>query len=95
VTTGQSPNWFRPSYRLRPRRAWFHLRAAPFGEIDDHIPEAIALLAPISEREIRVLCVDRDAVYPTTVRIHRIVAARPGETWYPYAAGAFGAELML
>src|SRR5207244_13367257 len=40
----EPPNWFRPSYRVRPRKAWFHLRVAPFGAIDDDVPEAVALL---------------------------------------------------
>jgi hypothetical protein len=89
------PNWFRPSYRLRPRRAWFHLRAGSFGRIDESAPEAIALLAPIGERFVTVLCVDSDRVFPATVPIRRVLAARPTETWFPYGAGAFGAELMF
>ena len=35
VENEEPPNWFRPSYRMRPRRAWFHLRAGSFGRIDD------------------------------------------------------------
>lgn len=95
VTDGQPPNWFRPSYRLRPRRAWFHLRAVSFGRIDAELSEAIALLAPIGQRAIHVLCADGRDVYPTTVPMRPIAAARPTSTWYPYGAGAFGAELML
>ncbi len=95
VNGEEPPNWFRPSYRLRPRRAWFHLRARSFGDIDPDAPEAIALLAPIGERMLRVLCVDGDRVYPSTVPIRPIVAAGPTDTWYAYGAGAFGAELML
>jgi hypothetical protein len=91
----EPPNWFRPSYRIRPRRAWFHLRVAPFGIVESGFPEAVALLAPVSPREIRVLCVDGRAVYPTTIPMRPIIAARPTPTWYPYGAGAFGAELML
>ena len=95
VENEEPPNWFRPSYRMRPRRAWFHLRAAPFGRIDDAVPEGIALLAPIGERFISVLCIDGNRVFPTTVPIRRIAAARATETWFPYGAGAFGAELMF
>ena len=91
----EPPNWFRPSYRIRPRRAWFHLRVAPFGVIESEVAEAVALLAPVSPREIRVLCVDGRAVYSTTIPMRPILAARPTPTWYPYGAGAFGAELML
>jgi hypothetical protein len=95
VDGGEAPNWFRPSYRLRPRRAWFHLRAAAFGDVDGDVPQAIALLAAVGERSIRVLCVDGNRVFPTALAIPRVVAARPAETWYPYGAGAFGAELMF
>ena len=91
----QPPNWFRPSYRIRPRRAWFHLRVAPFGVVESGLAEGVALLAPVSAREIRVLCVDGRSVYPTTIPMRPILAARPASTWYPYGAGAFGAELML
>jgi hypothetical protein len=91
----EPPNWFRPSYRIRPRRAWFHLRVAPFGAVESDLPQAVALLAPVSPRELRVLCVDGRAVYPTTIPMRPIIAARPTSTWYPYGAGAFGAELML
>lgn len=91
----EPPNWFRPSYRIRPRRAWFHLRVAPFGVLEGEVAEAVALLAPVSPRELRVLCVDGRVVYPTTIPMRPILAARPTSTWYPYGAGAFGAELML
>ncbi|HYS56271.1 MAG TPA: hypothetical protein VER58_21130 [Thermoanaerobaculia bacterium] len=91
----EPPNWFRPSYRVRPRKAWFHLRVAPFGAIDEDVPEAVALLAPVSRREIRALCVDGGAAYPVTLPLRPIIAAWPTATWYPFGAGAFGAELML
>lgn len=89
------PNWFRPSYRVRPRKAWFHLRVLPFGTIEDDVPEAVALLAPVSRGEIRVLCVDGRSAYATSLPLRPILAARPTATWYPFGAGAFGVELML
>jgi hypothetical protein len=92
VTKSQPPNWFRPSYRARPVRAWFHLLAIRRGEVDRTLPEAIALLAPIENRTIHILCQDGRAA---TIDSSRIVAIEPEETWYPYAAGAFGAEIML
>lgn len=95
VGKSEAPNWFRPSYRLHPRRAWFHLRAEPFGRLDDEAPQAIALLAAVGERQIRVLCVDGNRVFPTALAIRRAVAAKPAETWYPYGAGAFAVELMF
>lgn len=95
VTRGTPPNWYRPTYRLPPRRAWFHLRAVPAGAIDAAVPVAVALLAPVQKRHIRVLCVEDGAVYPATIEVKRVFAARPAETWYPYGAGAFGAEIMI
>ena len=88
-------NWFRPSYRTRPVRAWFHLRADAFGAIDASLPIAIALLAPIHVRTLRLLCTDGDAAFVATVNAARVLAAAPTETWFPFAAGCFGAEFML
>ena len=34
VSKSQPPIWFRPSYRARPVRAWFHLRAIHRGQVD-------------------------------------------------------------
>lgn len=95
ITNERPPNWFRPSYRVRPRRAWFHVRVVGFGELDPEVPEAVALLAPAGRESIRALCVDRGEVYPATIPLRPILAARPSARWYPYGAGAFGAELML
>ncbi|HUJ14847.1 MAG TPA: hypothetical protein VL284_13765 [Thermoanaerobaculia bacterium] len=96
VTSMQPPNWFRPSYRLRPRRAWFHVRAEELGEVDEGLPEAIALLAPVGEA-VQLLCVEGDRVFPAAVIPARRppLAARPSRRWYPYAAGTFGTELMI
>jgi len=91
---GEPPNWFRPSYRLRPRRAWMNVRAVEFGEIDETLPLVIALLAPAGRRS-RVLCIDGDRVFPTIITPARALAARPTNVWFPYAAGTFGAELMI
>lgn len=91
---GEPPNWFRPSYRWRPRRAWMNVRASGFGDIDDSLPLAIALLAPAGRRA-RVLCVDGKRVFPTIITTARAAAAHPTNVWFPYAAGTFGAELMI
>jgi hypothetical protein len=95
VTAEGPPNWFRPSYRLRPRRAWFHLRVQAAGEIDETLPVAIALLAPIEGRSVRLLCSDGDDVYSAVIEARRVLAARATSIWYPYSAGSFGAEMML
>jgi hypothetical protein len=95
-STGRWPNWYRPSYRGRPIRAPFSLRATcDVKDIDEDLPRAIALLAPVERLTLHVLCVHRDAVFPATVRIARIDAISDATRWYPYGAGSFGAELML
>jgi hypothetical protein len=96
VTSDPPPNWYRPGYAVRPVRAWLNLRALPFGSIDAGAPLAVALLAPVDGTTLRVLCVDGDDVFPSTVDATRIAAvSRDTPTWYPYAAGSFGAEMML
>jgi len=96
LTAGPWPNWFRPSYRTRPVRMPLHLRAvAASDNIDNSVPEAIALLAPVAGNVLHVLCVDGDAVFPTTVAVERVLAARPSDRWYPYGAGSFGAEMLV
>jgi hypothetical protein len=96
VTSDSPPNWYRPAYAAPPVRAWLNIRALPFGSIDPATPAAVALLAPIDGTTLRVLCVDGDDVFPTTVSASHIAAVGRGEaTWYPYAAGSFGVEMML
>jgi hypothetical protein len=96
VTADQPPNWFRPSYSVRPCRAWLNLRALPFGTIDRSVPRAIALLAPVVGTTLHVLCVDGDDVFPTTLDAARVSAVSPdAPIRYPYETGSFGVEMML
>ena len=68
----------------------------PAADIDPDAPLGIALLEPVHGTMLRVLCVDGDAVFPTTVDASHIAAvSRTEPVWYPYAAGSFGAEMML
>ena len=91
-----APNWDRPSYRVRPVRAPFSLRAScDVNQIDEDLPRAIALLAPIERLTMSVLCVRDTDVFPATVRVARIDAVSTAVRWYPYGAGSFGAEMML
>jgi hypothetical protein len=83
----QWPNRFRPSYRIRPLPMPFHLRARPFGVIDEASPEAIALVGAR-----RVLLEDGSLV---PIRLDRVHGVGKTEGWYPYGAGSFGAALML
>lgn len=93
---GEWPNWYRPSYRLRPRRMPHDLRLeCGVTAIDETRPRAIALLAPVEGLTLRVLVEDGPRVYPCTVRVTRIDAVSDQRTWYPYGAGSFGAEMML
>jgi hypothetical protein len=90
------PNWYRPSYRVRPVRMPLNLRLeCAVTAIDRDRPVAVALLAPVGGLVLRVLVVDGERVYPATVRITRIDAVAAEREWYPYAGGSFGAELML
>jgi len=94
------PNWYRPSYRVRPVRMPLQLRLeCGVKEIDIDRPVAVALLAPVSiinsELVLRVLIDDRDRAFRSTVRVARIDAVSDERTWYPYGGGSFGAEMML
>jgi hypothetical protein len=90
------PNWYRPSYRVRPVRMPMNLVATcHVTEIDRSRPVAIALLAPVSGLTLRVLVDDGRRVFPARVRVARIDAIADEAEWYPYGAGSFGAELML
>lgn len=93
--TGPWPNVYRPSYRMRPIRMPLNLRIeCDVTEIERDRPVAVALLAPAST-VLRVLIEDGERAYPATVRVTRIDAVSPPTTWYPYAGGSFGAEMML
>jgi hypothetical protein len=90
------PNVFRPSYRIRPVRTPLNLRLeCDVDVIDRDLPEAVALLAPVAGLMLRVLVADARRVYPATIRVTRIDAVARERSWYPYAAGAFGSEIML
>jgi hypothetical protein len=90
------PNFYRPSYRVRPVRMPLNLRIeCDETAIDETAPRAIALLAPMEGPSLSVLVEDRGSVYAATVRVTRIRAVAHERTWYPYAGGSFGAEMML
>ena len=90
------PNWYRPSYRVRPLRTPFNLRATFVSQqVDRDLPRAVALLAPVDGLVMRVLCTDGRSSYPSTLRVSRIDGIAVEARWYPYAAGSYGAEMML
>ena len=93
---GDWPNWFRPSYRIAPRRVPMNLRIeAAADTIDSSLPSAVALLAPPHGASIRVLLDDGSRSWPATIRTRSVRAVSRRRIWYPYAAGSFGAEMML
>lgn len=93
---GDWPNWYRPSYRVRPVRMPLNLRVqCDVTEIEADRPIAVALLAPPDGLVLRVLIEDGDRVYASAVRVTRIDAVSRTTKWYPYGAGSFGAEMML
>lgn len=91
LTSPPWPNWWRPSYRTRPVRMPLHVRAVDGGEMEQ-AARAVALLAPVAGNVLHVLLED-GAV--TTIAVERILAVRNTNRWYPYAAGSFGAELLV
>jgi hypothetical protein len=91
----EPPNWYRPSYRIRPVRLWHNLRAVPFGSLEDDVPRAIALLAPPERGLLQVLCVAGEEAFAASVKVASVRAVGEAGRWYPYAAGAFGAEMLL
>lgn len=96
IHTPPWPNWYRPSYRVRPVRMPInvHLRCE-VDFIDRDLPEAVAILAPVSGLVIRVLIEQSGQVFASAVRVARIDAVGRETCWYPYGAGTFGAEVML
>jgi hypothetical protein len=96
ITSERWPNWYRPSYRVRPVRSPLNIRVeAAERDVDPDLPQAVALLAPPAGREVRLLCTDSDSVFTAAVTIRRIRAAGPKWEWFPYGAGSWGAEMEL
>jgi len=90
------PNWYRPSYRVRPLRAPLDVRLeCAVTEIDRGLPVAVALLGPVDVGALPVLIDDGERPFPATLRLGRIEAVATQKRWYPYGAGSFGAEMML
>ncbi|HUP59444.1 MAG TPA: hypothetical protein VNA69_03375 [Thermoanaerobaculia bacterium] len=90
------PNWYRPSYRVRPIRMPLDVRIrCEVIAIERDRPLAVALLAPIDGLTLRVLVDDGERAWPATVRVTRIDAVADEAVWYPYGGGSFGAEMML
>ncbi|HVS32614.1 MAG TPA: hypothetical protein VMS98_14310 [Thermoanaerobaculia bacterium] len=90
------PNWYRPSYRVRPQLVPLNVRArCSVTGIEPSLARAVALLAPPHGLSLRVLVVEGSDVYAATVHVDRIDAIAPPGRWYPYAAGSFGALMTV
>ncbi|HEX6087267.1 MAG TPA: hypothetical protein VF266_22240 [Thermoanaerobaculia bacterium] len=94
--TESSINFYRPSYRMRPVRMPFNLALDPgVTTIDEALPRAIALLEPVQGLTLRVLIEEERSVYPAVVTVTGIEGVAAERTWYPYGAGAYGAEILV
>ena len=85
------PHWFRPSYRVRPVRMPFHVRAEPTAEdVPPALPRVVALLGADE-----ALYQDGDIAFRSTIELRRPRLVGPPRAWYPLGAGAFGSEVLL
>lgn len=93
---GEWPNAFRPSYRARPRRMPMNLRMEGAADpIDASLPRAVAFLGTAEDGRVSLLLEDGGRSWRASIRIDHVRAVAPDARWYPYAAGSFGAEMML
>lgn len=92
------PNFYRPSYRSRPSRAAFHLRATlpPSADACDH--EGVALLAPVSVHQQRlyasVLCRD-GSIAMVDAKLEDLRSGGGPEMWLPTGAGTWSGEVLI
>ncbi len=66
---GEPPNFYRPSYRVRPIRQWMNVRAIPFGTMQS-APKVLALVDGG-----KALVDDGGRVFVTPLRVDRVTAA--------------------
>ena len=90
------PNVYRPSYRVRPRRAPMNVAVrCAVTEIEEGLPRAVALLAPVNGLTLRILCVDGAAVFPATARAARVDTVTPAARWFPFDGGVWAGEAEI
>ncbi len=98
-------NWFRPSYRSRPRRTGFHLALdVPAVRDDGDAPTAVAIGPARIEGgslEVDLLISGHDTprtgslVIDATSLPERLLAAPGDPSWFPLGAGAWGTPMLL
>ncbi|MEO8217884.1 MAG: hypothetical protein ABI718_12455 [Acidobacteriota bacterium] len=101
------PNFFRPSFRSRPTRVWFHIdTVAENSNLGAWDYRAEALLGPIRSGNGRIalglLCRALDeAVFAVEIDLDadgwlRAISGTSSErTWFPFAAGSWGRTLLV
>ncbi|HET7711254.1 MAG TPA: hypothetical protein VFL80_04940 [Thermoanaerobaculia bacterium] len=89
------PNWFRPSYRARPQPAPMNVAVEADETPLPSVPRAVALLAPADGLRFRVLCLSDDEAFPLRFTFRRVLGVSGDRRWYPFAAGAFGSEMLI
>ena len=90
------PNWYRPSYRSRPRRVPLNVELKCNAiDVEPRLPRAIALLASPEGLTVHALCEDGGDVFPTRLDVVRIEGTLGEATWYPVAAGVYARETVV
>ena len=102
-----APNFFRPSYRARPVRGWFHVDLRYENESEQTADfSAEAVIGPLGPERGRIvlalLCRDSDgSVFATQLELpadawtSSITFASSERRWFPYAAGTWGRSLRI
>jgi hypothetical protein len=90
------PNWYRPSYRVRPRRLPIDIALRCNAvDFDPDLPRAIALLGPPDGMTLHVLCDDGGESFATRIEVARIDGVGAPLTWHPVAAGVWAGEAEI
>jgi hypothetical protein len=108
VDDATPPSLFRPSFRVAPVPAWFHLRASLRGVGRLRRRGAVRVVALLSPFRLTrasvgagVLAVSRTGAFAATLELPRetfadsIVRISRNGTWFPLEAGAWGSEVLL
>ena len=90
------PNWYRPSYRVRPRRLPMNLALRCNAvDFDAGLPRAVALLAPPEGLTLHVLCDAAGESFATRIDVARVDGVGGPLTWHPVAAGVWAGEMEI
>jgi hypothetical protein len=87
---GEPPNWYRPSYRVRPVRMPLNVRL----EADD-APFVPAPLVTGLAHDGRLLIDDGERSWIASGSVQEVLAVERARTWFPYGAGAWASETLV